>query len=146
MKYALSIGYVVMIATATAASADERRSARALYDLTASTARALETSPFDRVANQKLKATLDARAEAFEFDTASKDSERLFNCEYAAKQLSVILSDAILAERPAPAARAKIMRDRARDWETEMEGCRRLVKAPAAKIHMPSLVRRIAGN
>lgn len=147
MKLALSIGCMVAFATTVAAATPgERQAARALYDLTASSAQALENAPFDRPANQRLKAALEEKVEAFSFDMDGKDKDALFNCEYAARQLTVILADAILAQRPAPPERAKLMQERASDWATEMNGCRRFLKAPAAKVDMRSLTRRIAGN
>lgn len=129
-----------------AATPGERQAARALYDLTVRSARALENAPFDRPANQRLKATLEDKVDAFSFDMDGKDTDALFNCEYAAKQLVVILADAILAQRPAAPARAKLMQERAADWATEMQGCRRFLQAPAAKVDMQSVTRRIAGN
>lgn len=129
-----------------AATPGERQAARALYDLTVSSARALENAPFDRPANRRLKSALEERVDAFSFDMDGQDKDALFNCEYAAKQLVVILADAILAQRPATPERAKLMQERASDWATEMNGCRRFLKAPAAKVDMRSLTRRIAGN
>lgn len=147
MKIALSIGFLLaLVATTEAATPGERQGARELYDLTVRTAQALDVAPFDRPAVQKLKATLEQKVDAFSFDVDGKNTDALFNCEYAAKHLVVILADAILGQRPATADRAKLMQERASDWVTEMNGCRRFLKAPAAKVDMRAITRRIAGN
>ncbi|CAM5193504.1 putative protein OS=Bosea thiooxidans OX=53254 GN=SAMN05660750_05040 PE=4 SV=1 [Bosea thiooxidans] len=70
----------------------------------------------------------------------------MFNCEYAARQLVVILDDAILSERPVALAEVKLMLERAMDWETEMEGCRRFLNALPTKVDMRAVARRVAGN
>lgn len=143
----LSVVFLVVLTGAmSAVSANERKDTRNLYELTVNSARALESSPFDRPANQRLRAALTAKIDAFSFDIEGNYKGVLFNCEYAARQLVVILDDAILSERPVALAEVKLMLERAMDWETEMEGCRRFLNALPTKVDMRAVARRVAGN
>lgn len=140
------VPYLLTACLAGSASAgDERQAARSLYDLTGRSAQALGNAPYDRPASQNLKAELEKQVEAFTFNTDGKNADALFNCDQAARQLVAILSDAILAQPAAP-ARAKLMHERAKEWTTEMQGCRRFLKAPAIRVDMQRITRSIAGG
>lgn len=146
MKLAFPIGCLMVLAvTVNAAVGNESHDTRVLYELTVRSARALEDSPFDRSANQKLKALLTHKIDAFSFDTGGNYKGVLLSCEYAARQLVEILNDAILHRRPTPPDQAKLMQERATEWLSEMEGCRRFLKAPANKIDMRAVTRQIVG-